>query len=381
MHNNRKKIVKVVFRLDDYSALSHTAFETWLIRTFRSHGWSCLFGVIPLVAKGDWFAFSEQLETLALDARKIALLKTAVEDGTVELALHGLTHQSAHQYDGRHHSELAGLTYAEQYDKLKTGKNLLEQWLGLSVDFFVPPWNSYDSNTLQALSDLGFHAVFTGKRYGGILEDGVLKFLPATCKASTLQKSIEMARRSQDDAPVVVVMLHEYLFKEVAPERGTTTYAEFEALCNWIQGQDDLYVVRNEDVIEEAGRNQFKENHAIFAFDALLPERLRQWMPVEYRNRFPVGYYRSDKFARSIKRRSYTMLAGYYGVLFLGAGALSFSVAHGIGSFPVGLRGVWTALAVMVTGYVLRNGRVHRKGALALTLLVGATGGLWLEAL
>lgn len=70
-------------------------------------------------------------------------------------------------------SEFSGLSYEEQYEKLKKGKEILH-WAGIETDIFMPPGHTYDNNTLKALRELGFKYItdgFYNKPYkaGGII--------------------------------------------------------------------------------------------------------------------------------------------------------------------------------------------------------------------
>jgi peptidoglycan/xylan/chitin deacetylase (PgdA/CDA1 family) len=53
-------------------------------------------------------------------------------------------------------SEFYGRSYTDQYNAIKQGRDDMIQALGVTPTTFVPPWNSGDSNTLKALTALGF---------------------------------------------------------------------------------------------------------------------------------------------------------------------------------------------------------------------------------
>lgn len=75
-------------------------------------------------------------------------------------------------------SEFAGLSYEEQYQKLKAGKEILEKE-GIRTDIFMAPGHSYDANTIKALSELGFLYVTDGF-YHRPYTDGGIVFVPCT---------------------------------------------------------------------------------------------------------------------------------------------------------------------------------------------------------
>ncbi len=147
-----QKTIYVVFRLDDPSVRTSTALEQGIVGAFRKHGASVTFAVVPSVCEGDIHDPSLQ-RTLPLSSEKAGFLAGVCADGTVDLAMHGYSHQTVNR---EVMSEFAGLDYAVQAAKLAEGKRVLEGMTGISVSTFVPPWNSYDSTTLRALEALGF---------------------------------------------------------------------------------------------------------------------------------------------------------------------------------------------------------------------------------
>lgn len=82
------------------------------------------------------------------------------------VAMHGYLHKydiTAHGIvNVTPHSEFAGHSYEEQYQKIKQGKLALEQH-GIITDIFFAPAHSYDENTLRALAANGFRYLSDGK--------------------------------------------------------------------------------------------------------------------------------------------------------------------------------------------------------------------------
>lgn len=91
-------------------------------------------------------------------------LHTLRQEGWV-LAQHGAKHVYRTKKKGcfplNALSEFAGLSYQEQYEALKNGRDILEAH-GLHTDFFMAPAHSYDKNTLRALKELGFTKLTDG---------------------------------------------------------------------------------------------------------------------------------------------------------------------------------------------------------------------------
>jgi len=58
-------------------------------------------------------------------------------------------------------SEFAGLSYDAQYEKLKTGRDILLSH-GIHTDIFMAPGHTFDKNTVRALKALGFSVITDG---------------------------------------------------------------------------------------------------------------------------------------------------------------------------------------------------------------------------
>ena len=227
--------VNVVFRFDDYSARSSTDLEQRIIGLFAEHKLPVTFAVIPFVCSGDIHDPSPQ-KLIPLPPAKAEILKTAYRQGILDVALHGYSHQTNGQPP---YTEFAYLDYASQTRKLAEGKRVLEEILDAPVTTFVPPWNKYDLHTLRALEDLGFTTLSANRKGPGRSDTGLF-FLPATCGLQKLAEAVAAARASAEKQPVVVVLFHEYDFKEINARRGRLTIDEFAALLDWVASQQDI---------------------------------------------------------------------------------------------------------------------------------------------
>lgn len=74
------------------------------------------------------------------------------------------------------YSEFAGITYAKQLEALSSGQGILLSH-GISPEIFMAPAHSFDSNTLNALKELGFKAVTDGLYKKPYIREGLL-FIP-----------------------------------------------------------------------------------------------------------------------------------------------------------------------------------------------------------
>ena len=142
-----EKQITVVFRYDDYSGSSSTDIEVKLIDAFLKRGIPCVFGVIPFQCVGDVHDPGQQ-DVERLTPVKVDILKSAIKAGFLEIALHGYSHQTMRE---KRYTEFEGLDYNSQVEKIEKGKKYLEETLQIKVDTFIPPWNSYDLNTIMVL--------------------------------------------------------------------------------------------------------------------------------------------------------------------------------------------------------------------------------------
>ncbi len=235
-HQIEKKQINVVFRLDDYSACSNTDLELRIIDAFRMNEACITLGVIPYVCANDIHDPSGQ-ELIPLTSMKGNILKSGLNEGVIDVALHGYSHQtiSTGQW-----TEFSGLDYDNQVERLTKGKQLLESLIDAPVTTFVPPWNRFDLNTLRALEELGFSTLSAGKKIRGVTEECKLNILPYTCNLSGLRDAIEASQTSSDTQPVIVVLFHEYDFQEIDGKRGRITYQKFYELMKWLKSQRDV---------------------------------------------------------------------------------------------------------------------------------------------
>jgi predicted deacetylase/branched-subunit amino acid transport protein AzlD len=359
------KQVNVVFRFDDYSALSSTEIELKIIEAFRKKKAAITFGVIPFVCAGSVYDPSPQ-EVVPLSALKGDILKTAVEDGTVDIALHGYSHQVI---NAQTMSEFSGVDYKIQVEKLAKGRKLLEEMIGVPVNIFVPPWNGYDLNTLRALEALHFSTI-SASLQGKVTKNSRLNYLPATCDLSQLRDALRAAQSSADTQPVIVVLFHAYDFREVDEKQGTITYQEFSALLDGLQSRGNvrlLSISQATKVLDDLSVNRFRLNNSFRAALNLLPASLRKG--------------EDNRYADTVKG-----LWSGVGVIYLTIATLAAMASFLLGGvvFPrsplvmkIATYGS-TAIAIILLIYTFRDLDVYIKGMTVNAMVVGASVGTWL---
>lgn len=195
--------VKVVFRYDDF-LLKPSPLNDSLLNTFARNNIPLCIGIVPFDTSGNFLN--------GLDSAQISALRSRISRGEVEVALHGFNHRN-HLKPGRFtkstYSEWAEMQYDDQVKKLSYGKNILDSVLGTNIKVFVPPFNTYDDNTLKALETLGFEIV-SGSRQGSS-NGQTIQFIPSTYEDfSSLSEIIE---KNRDNDVSVIVYFHPYTFK------------------------------------------------------------------------------------------------------------------------------------------------------------------------
>lgn len=312
--------INVVFRMDDYSAGSSTEMELKVIDAFREHHAPVTIAVIPFVAPGE-MSDGAAPALISLTEEKVSILKQGIEEGVLDVALHGYCHQSL---NAERLSEFGGLDYGTQVERLAKGRALLEGLLETPVTLFVPPFNHYDHNTLCALESLGLTAISAGTD-GVASEDCKLDFLPAVCNLLLFRQAIQTARTSGDKQPIVVVLFHLFDFREVNQQLGRLTLPEFRDHLKWLRSQPDirlLSVSQAIETIEGLNAHRLLRNKRDHAIEGLLPSALRG-------RGYWTRYYECSVLPRVVLR-----VGGFYlaitllgAALALAAGRLAFSRA------------------------------------------------------
>jgi hypothetical protein len=213
-------VVRVVFRYDDCSARSSLSLEEGVIRAFADCGAQVTMSVIPFVCEGEFDDPSQQV-LVPLPAEKAALLREAACAGRVEVGLHGYSHQ---RWDAKLPAEFVGLAALEQRRRITEGKAELERRVGVRVTTFIPPWNAYDSNTLDTLRLAGFECLSASLRGPFVISP--LQFLPS-CWFRGVSEVVRSARRLRWLAPLIVITMHAFDFVESGHKDGWLTLSSF----------------------------------------------------------------------------------------------------------------------------------------------------------
>lgn len=369
--------VRVVFRYDDFGNATPIEFDRRLIEAFRSRDMSATFGVIPFERQrldGEpYYTFPQKV--LPLRPEKAELLADAVRRGTVEAALHGYIHQEIAAE--RPWTEFATLPYDQQQRKIAEGKRSLEAVLPAPPVSFVPPFNSYDADTLKILQQQGFRILSAG---GLDVPEGqwALKFLPTTCelRLGHVRGAVPQARRSGEAAPIVVVMCHPHDFLEVDQDRGVTTLEAFGELLDWLAGQNDVRVCTLAEAVAQSGRELSLAHYRNYC--GLRPDKTYHLLPSVLQSGCAnVHFYPTPETLAGIKSARVVRLIGLYGAIAIVGLVLAYVV---LGPLPRLRAPAAYGGLVVVAGLALlvfRDQEVYFRGAAVVAVAAGACLGAW----
>jgi peptidoglycan/xylan/chitin deacetylase (PgdA/CDA1 family) len=224
---------KVVFRYDDY-ALIPSEINDSITNIFIENKIPLCLGVIPFDTANSLI--------FNLNRQQLNDLKLKIQTGKIEIALHGYNHKNqlgipffAH----KSFSEFADVNRGTQYEKLAKGKRTLDSLLQINTNIFVPPFNTYDKNTLKVLEDLHFD-IISGSMSGPSLRNNI-KYIPATCENFSELPGIISRFRNRN--VTIVVYFHGYSFNEVSSQYSNTTRAlitfrQLDALLKRVKQQN-----------------------------------------------------------------------------------------------------------------------------------------------
>jgi hypothetical protein len=126
---------------------------------------------------------------------------------------------------------------------------------------------------LRALEALGF-STLSADGGGGAVENSKVNFLPMSCELRQLRNAVERLKTSSDNQPIIVVLFHQYDFKEIDENRGFITLQEFSNLLNWLKSQENirlLSMMQANKVVMDLSADRFIKNKRYNSIETLLP--------------------------------------------------------------------------------------------------------------
>ena len=159
------------------------------------------------------------------------LVEAEIND-SIEISQHGHSHQNRatknQSFTTFSPSEFKGCPVEQQVDLIKTGKFLLDSIFIPQDRGFVPPWNSFDYNTLLATEQLRFRYISAGWEVPEKHNARSVKIIPRTTQVSELRQKIEQYKLYSPLNPLLVAVLHHYDFIESGSDAARFSLHEFE---------------------------------------------------------------------------------------------------------------------------------------------------------
>ncbi len=373
--DSEPKTITVVFRFDDCSSISGTDFYVKMIDALQTYNLSCTIGVVPCLSDKDILDPSPQ-GVILLSPEKAGILKDTM-DTTVEVALHGYSHQTRRASSEGGYTEFAGLDYDGQRQKIVEGKKLLEDMLDTKITTFTPPWNSYDSTTVQVLEELNFTTI-SADLNGPAVDPSRLNFLPSTGGIPELQNAIREARKSRDSHPIIITLFYADDFREIDTKRGFVTFQEFDEILKWVASQPDVRTLTIDDTVELITG---LDSHLYKSYQEILsPPNVLS--PPFITNE--LLYYPSLDTVGNMKFNTWLIPVLFYFTLLV----ISVVVTFFIGLFVfrrfgfLHLFGRYGSLLVLLlySVYTWYDLIIGFRGATVLAVILGICGGIWLSS-
>jgi hypothetical protein len=191
------QIIQLVFRYDDFT-LKNDSLDEGVVRIFQKCHIPLVLGVIPCDSKGkmileDKYSF-------------LPILKKYIQNQSIEIAQHGLTHQKFAN------GEFGKVDKSEQYRRMLMGKDLLDSILQTKVVTFIPPWNAYDNNTLDVMDKTGLKVLSSALCVGQSWSNDHISYFPETIEDFSSLKIV--LEHNKGRKGVIVLMFHHYTFNK-----------------------------------------------------------------------------------------------------------------------------------------------------------------------
>jgi len=261
-------MINLALRFDDPSKTSNHQLESDIIQVLEKYRIPATFAVIP-------YKHSQESPIIALEKQDVAHLINAGKKNIIEIALHGYSHTSNGHLTIN--SEFSGHPVNEQDRLIKIGRNLLESIFDQPVTGFVPPWNSYDENTILALKNQNFQYLSANWNTVGL--DQPINLIPRTCHITQLKLAVEEAHLFKKSPCIIVTTFHHYDFKEESGDKGKLDLNDFSALLDWINNQTDISTTTLNGISQMHSPHELQKPILFYERFKNSHWRIRQFMP------------------------------------------------------------------------------------------------------
>ena len=131
----------IIIRNDDISALSNLDHEKRIFSIFRKYNIPQVIGVIPYVSENCSTCINQEFQDIRSVPEIISYFSELRDNGIIEIGQHGYQHCSNYLHEMAYNglSEFSDLPYSEQFDKISSGKTILESTFNQEISIFLPP--------------------------------------------------------------------------------------------------------------------------------------------------------------------------------------------------------------------------------------------------
>lgn len=245
-------MINIALRFDDPSVSSNHMLESEVINICSEYGVKINFAVIP------YKKINQQLCPLTSLAAKH--LTEAEAKDWIEISQHGHSHQKYESFE-KGPSEFLGRPYEEQLHLLNAGKKLLDEIFRVRERGFVPPWNTFDNNTVLAANQLGFNFISAGWEIPNINKPERIKLIPRTGQFSDLIKDAKKYKPYSAISPIIVSVIHHYDFVESNEDGAKFDLKGFEEIIKSITSIKHVKVSSLENIANNLSPNNTRFGH------------------------------------------------------------------------------------------------------------------------
>jgi peptidoglycan/xylan/chitin deacetylase (PgdA/CDA1 family) len=340
--NNLGQKTKIVFRFDDYRLESEIIYDSLLYVFGRNKIPLCL-GIIPYNKEG--------LIYNNLNEEQLNDLKERIRRNEIEIALHGFNHndnelikRSLLNKPGP--SEFSNLNYNDQFIKIKKGKAALDSLLNINVNIFIPPYNSYDENTLKALDSLKFKIISAS--IDGPSSSVKISYIPQTI--NDLAELPDIIKSIRNDNLTIIVVVHPYSIKSESNSKPSKKiyFNQLDTLLSWINNQNYI-IATNFSMLDKS---------EIYDNERFVLNSINNNMLIKILNKSKIyryGIYNTTKYMRNHKSIFGISNIFFHVIVFLCIYFATKIITKMIKSFKA-LRFIFLAILVIMIIFILYKG-------------------------
>jgi len=226
-------MINVALRFDDPSITSDHKLEFEVIKICARYGVKINLAVIPFKS------IQKTIHPLTSIAAKHMI--DAEKKGWIEISQHGYSHQK-YKPSPAGPSEFKHRPFKEQLNLLSEGKDLLDGIFKTKKRGFVPPWNTFDSNTMLAAKELDFDFISAGWETPYNLKEHNIMVLPRTGQVSDLINDAKRFKPYSALSPIIISVMHHYDFIESNENNPKFSLHEFEEIIKSITSMKHVRV-------------------------------------------------------------------------------------------------------------------------------------------